>query len=348
MAASNHRIKDYGTVHHLTSRIAHRVYFLKEEERNDFIEIMLRVAEFCGIELVGWCIMANHFHILAYLPKPPESISNEEIIRRYGLVAGIGGRESLLCEFDRWEKQGDTGAKLMSDAILRLRARMYSISWFMKMLKQWFTEEYNRRNGHKGTMWEATYHDRVLAALTLQDTRDCLCYIHLNPIRAAITPDFDGYGWSSLCAFKRGDSTAIKGMRLVYGETLSVLETLAIHHERMAELLEAIKLKRAAEIARKRAAGYAMPCDVLTSESMIAQAAANRERIQRALIDLHAERELTTKVAERQQLIAKEIEMTLEMDPEVGTASLAERTGLSLSTVQRYVRKLRQERGVAA
>ena len=57
MAASNHRINDYGTVHHLTSRIAHRVYFLKEEERNDFIEIMLRVAEFCGIELIGWCIM---------------------------------------------------------------------------------------------------------------------------------------------------------------------------------------------------------------------------------------------------------------------------------------------------
>ena len=33
---------------------------------------------------------------------------------------------------------------------------------------------------------------------------------------------------------------------------------------------------------------------------------------------------------------------------EVGTASLAERTGLSFSTVQRYVRKLRQERGIAA
>ena len=348
MSASNHRIKDYGTVHHLTSRIAHRVYFLKEEERNDFIEIMLRVAEFCGIELVGWCIMANHFHILAYLPKPPESISNEEIIRRYGFIAGIGGRESLLCEFERWEKQGDTGARLIADVIQRLRVRMYSISWLMKMLKQWFTEEYNRRNAHKGTMWEATYHDRVLAALTLQDTRDCLCYIHLNPIRAAITPDFDGYDWSSLRAFKRGDPTAIKGMRLVYGETLSASEMLAIHHERMAELLEAVKLKRAAEIARKRAAGYAIPCDALTNESMIAQAAANRERIQRALIDLHAERELATKVAERQQLIAREVEMILEMDPEVGTASLAERTGLSFSTVQRYVRKLRQERGAAA
>lgn len=70
-----------------------------------------------------------------------------------------------------------------------------------------------------------------------------------KPVRAAITPDFDGYGWSSLYAFKRGDSTAIKGMRLVYGETLSVLEMLAIHHARMAELLEAVKLKRARPVA---------------------------------------------------------------------------------------------------
>ena len=39
MANSNGRVKDYGTVHHLVSRIAHRVYFLKEEERGDFLEM---------------------------------------------------------------------------------------------------------------------------------------------------------------------------------------------------------------------------------------------------------------------------------------------------------------------
>ena len=69
MANSNYRTKDHDTVHHLVSRIAHRVYFLKDEERNDFIEMMRRTAEFCGIELIGWCIMTNHFHILARMKK---------------------------------------------------------------------------------------------------------------------------------------------------------------------------------------------------------------------------------------------------------------------------------------
>lgn len=43
----------------------------------------------------------------------------------------------------------------------RLRRRMYSMPEYMKMIKQWFTEDYNARHVHKGTMWEATYRDRT-------------------------------------------------------------------------------------------------------------------------------------------------------------------------------------------
>lgn len=44
MANSNKRVKKYETIHHLVSRIAHRVYFLKEDERKDFLEIVRRAA----------------------------------------------------------------------------------------------------------------------------------------------------------------------------------------------------------------------------------------------------------------------------------------------------------------
>ena len=43
MANSNNRVKDYNTVHHLVSRIAHRVYFLKNDERMDFLQEILRL-----------------------------------------------------------------------------------------------------------------------------------------------------------------------------------------------------------------------------------------------------------------------------------------------------------------
>ena len=80
MAASNHRIRETSTYHRLISRIAHRVYFMKDEERNDFVEMMRRVAEFSGITLVAWCVLTNHFHILAYLPEAVEIGEDEEAV----------------------------------------------------------------------------------------------------------------------------------------------------------------------------------------------------------------------------------------------------------------------------
>ncbi len=61
MGFSNFRKREPFTVHHIMNRIAHRVFFLRDEERNDFIEMMRRVAEFTGIQLLGWCVMNNHF-----------------------------------------------------------------------------------------------------------------------------------------------------------------------------------------------------------------------------------------------------------------------------------------------
>ena len=78
MSHSNGRVKDYDTVHHLVSRIAHRVYFLKEDERMDFLEMVRRTAEFCGIRLIGWCVLGNHFHLLVYLPQPQVLDESEE------------------------------------------------------------------------------------------------------------------------------------------------------------------------------------------------------------------------------------------------------------------------------
>ena len=60
------RNTDFETVHHLTSRIAHQAFFLKEEECNEFTSLMIRVAAFSGIELIGWCIMNNHFRLFVH------------------------------------------------------------------------------------------------------------------------------------------------------------------------------------------------------------------------------------------------------------------------------------------
>lgn len=101
--------------------------------------------------------------------------------------------------------------KAKAERVAAIRRRMYSISEYMRMIKQWFSEDYNRRNGHKGTMWEAIYGDHAMSlpdeADGYEDIRDVLAYIHLNPIRAAMTDRFDGYAWSSYAAYRPSGRT---------------------------------------------------------------------------------------------------------------------------------------------
>ena len=62
---------------HLISRIAHRAFFLNDEEKTRFVERLWRVATFSGVEVLTYCIMSNHFHILVCVPHLLEKGSDK-------------------------------------------------------------------------------------------------------------------------------------------------------------------------------------------------------------------------------------------------------------------------------
>ena len=338
MPSSSSRVRDYNTVHHIGSRIAHKVYFLEEGERNDFIAMTRRVADFCGIQLIGWCIMANHFHLLVYLPVPAK-LDEQEILRRYAQLNGQAVASAMENTLDRLRQQGDTGAMRISQWLNSQRKRMYDISIFMKILKQWFTEEYNRRHSHTGTLWEARYFDRPVLYST-KDIARCLAYIHLNPVRAAIVDSCDAYAWSSYCAFKDGDLVAVAGMRFAYGDETSVDEIVRQHEELMDGLLEDEKRNRAEEIARKMAAGYSLPCDPLTSEAMVAQASAHLEEASRALIALRAIRDADLSAKQKRAALKEEVRLAKTVHPDFDFSQLMDLLSIPRSTLYRILKEL--------
>ena len=333
MANSNRRDRESETAHHLISRIAHRVYFLNEDERKDFLEIVRRAAEFTGVRLLGWCVMTNHFHILAYLPAP-ECIDEDEALRRYGVLKGQAALVEKGRELSEWRRTGDEGQ--VEEWLEAQRRRMYDIGSFMKIVKQWFTEEYNRRNAHTGTLWESAYYDRVVPVAT-SELAKCIGYIHLNPIRAAATDKFDGYHWSSFSAFMKGDPTAVGGMRFIYGDDCSNDEIVERHTTLLEELLEAEKLRRAEEIARKRAAGYVMPTDHLTTEAMVAQQAAHLAEVQQAAMELQEARLHANRRVDRREVTEKGICALLEASAGMEMHRIAERLSLGKSMTYRIL-----------
>ena len=348
MSNSSHRSKDYDTVHHITSRIAHRVRFLQEEaERNDLIEMIRRAADFTGVKLLGWCIMINHFHILAYLPAPAD-LSDEELIRRYGALKGASAANALREKVEALRLRGESGKKAAYDCLADVRKRMYSVGSFMKIVKQWFSEEYNRRNGHRGTLWEGAYYDRIVPCAQ-SEMRKCLGYIHLNPIRAAACSTFDGYAWSSYSAFKRGDDVAVAGMRFLYGDKdddggeLTLAQISDMHEALLDALLEGEKRRRAEEIALKRLHGYDLPDDPLTDEALVNQARAHLKEVQKASMNLRLQRDGEKSLHKQRSGIEEEIVGLLTIQPGLDIFAMVQSLSIPRSTLYRYLLKMKRK-----
>ena len=53
------RIKLPNRCYHLISRVAHRAYFLDEDERTQLVDFVRRVAEFSGVKLLAYSVMES-------------------------------------------------------------------------------------------------------------------------------------------------------------------------------------------------------------------------------------------------------------------------------------------------
>jgi putative transposase len=186
--------------YHVVSRINGRAFLLTDTRRETFRGLMGRVAEFCGVEVLTYCLMGNHFHLLVRVPGEVGEIDDEELLRRAGLLYGkpaARSRQALTLAGIRAVLEGDSETDREAMRLL-LIGRMGSLPMFVKILKQRFALQYNRENGRLGTLWEGPFR-----SVLVEPTRAALsvvgAYIDLNPVRAGMVEDpkdyrFSGYG----------------------------------------------------------------------------------------------------------------------------------------------------------
>ena len=63
------RVIEQNRCYHLVSRLAHRAFFLDDEEKDRAVALMRRVEEFSGVVVLAYAFMSNHFHIFIYMPS---------------------------------------------------------------------------------------------------------------------------------------------------------------------------------------------------------------------------------------------------------------------------------------
>lgn len=197
-------------VYHCISRVVDRQFVLKKPEKEQFVKYMRLYERFCGVRIRSYSVMCNHFHLMVEVPsRPAEPMSDEELLRRLKMIYSELQVEEARHQIAIRRKAGDDEGAEQFKAEKYLY-RMCDLSQFMKVLKQRFTQWFNKRHGRKGTLWE----DRFKSVLVEDGytARVMSAYIDLNPLRAGMVQDPARYRWSSYGAAAAGDRLAREGI----------------------------------------------------------------------------------------------------------------------------------------
>lgn len=223
---------DETAYYHCISRVVNREFVFGEVEREEFVRLMRVYERFCGVRVVGYCVMSNHFHVLVGIPPRPEVVPDDEgLLALAKPVFSPQEYGEMVRKLRLFRAEGAGGeAEALRAGVMR---RMWDVSAFMKGLKQRFGGWFNRRVRRKGTLWEERFKSVLVEAGDALVTM--AAYIDLNPLRAGMVGDPSEYRWCSYGAAMAGEKEALDGLREVMetweGRKYPGNESLAAYRE---------------------------------------------------------------------------------------------------------------------
>ena len=191
--------------YHVVTRSVAGALLLGDLEKERLVGMLGKLAGFCGIEIITYCMMSNHFHLLIRIPAPTP-LTDAQLLERVEAYYGRKGALTLLVRQAMTER-----GKIDEDIRQGLIGRMGDVSRFMKELKQRFSKWFNRRHERFGTLWA----DRFKSVI-VEDQPSSLeavaAYIDLNPVRAGLVEDPKDYRFCGYAAAVAGNALARKGL----------------------------------------------------------------------------------------------------------------------------------------
>jgi len=186
--------------YHVSSRCVRRAFLCgtdkftgrSYEHRRIWIEDRIRVlSSLFSIELCAYAVMSNHYHLVVRIdPDEPARWSDDEVLSRWtALFRG----PVLVQRYRANEPLRAAECETLASIAAVFRARLGSLSWFMKCLNEPIARKANLEDGCTGHFWEARFDSQPLTserALVV-----AMAYVDLNPIRSKIakTPETSDY-----------------------------------------------------------------------------------------------------------------------------------------------------------
>ena len=190
---------------HCISRVVSGGNLLDDISKETLTGMLWKLAGFCGIEVITYCMMSNHFHILIRVPEPPQ-LTDVQLLERLEALYGAQGAPTLLAREAMTER-----GKIDADIRKKLVERMGDVSAFMKELKQRFSRWFNRRHQRFGTLWAERFKS-VIVEDQPSSLEAVAAYIDLNPVRAGLVEDPKDYRFCGYASAVVGNTLARKGL----------------------------------------------------------------------------------------------------------------------------------------
>ena len=174
------------TVYHVMTRTALDSFPFKDVEKDAFVNIIKRFSRIYFTDILVFCMMGNHAHILIRM-VPDKYFSDDEIKERYARFYG---------DDVAFPVEDDPGEDGKNRGISHYRQKWASLSKFMQEIKQNFSRYYNKRHYRRGTLWGERFKSVIVE--NGNTLINCLAYIDLNPVRAGIVEKPEDYRWNSI------------------------------------------------------------------------------------------------------------------------------------------------------
>jgi putative transposase len=208
------KLPEKSAIHHVIVRCAAGEMLLGDEEKELLRTQLEKTAGFCGIEVLAYVFLSNHYHLLLRVPPlaSQADLSLEVVLSRVGALYGAHVQRDLAKDLAS-EAAGDV--EFARAALQRYRGLMGDLSQFMKLYKMRFTRWYNAKHGRFGTLWAERF-----KSLLVQDSPEALqalaAYIDLNCVRAGLCDDPKDYRYCSYSEALAMPGMARSGLESVF------------------------------------------------------------------------------------------------------------------------------------
>jgi len=209
MRLSREKIPGGGCYYHLMNRVTgdKHSYPFTDVNKKMATNLLKKLSSYYLLEIIAYCWMGNHFHIIAYAPHDDELPDEKTVLERHNHYYSEKPDRQVIPE-DK-------------ELVAKIRRNMSDISHFMKSFQQAFTYNINHESDRRGTLWADRFKSTILEGNDALWT--AVEYVELNPVRAGLVEHSADYrhcswGWYKGSGTHKFKDNFIKHMKKAIGE----------------------------------------------------------------------------------------------------------------------------------